>query len=172
MLLLFDDLHEVTLLTFLHFYCINITLDLLLQVATGHIHVLAVLLLNGAVLCLTEHLFLILLPLSLLPLLLHLDVPLPRDEYIIGPLLSLIKLLPGLLLLLLQQRDPIGQQLVVLLRPLPRYLRRYQLPVQRLIIVVLIHVQVHLVCRGELRTVQLVIQVVVVVLLILLVLIG
>jgi hypothetical protein len=44
--------------------------------------------------------------------------------------------------------------------------------VQRLIIVVLIHVQVHLVCRGELRTVQLVIQVVVVVLLILLVLIG
>ena len=171
MLLLFDDLHEVTLLTLLHFYCINITLDLLLQVATGHIHVLAVLLLNGAVLCLTEHLLLILLPLSLLPLLLHLDVPLSRDEYIISPLLSLIKLLPGLLLLLLQQRDPIGQQLVVLLRPLPRNLRRYQLAVQRLIIVVLVHVQVHLVRRWELRTVQLVIQVVVIVLLILLVLI-
>ena len=150
MLLLFDDLHEVTLLTLLHFYCINITLDLLLQVATGHIHVLAVLLLNGAVLCLTEHLLLILLPLSLLPLLLHLDVPLPRDEYIISPLLSLIKLLPGLLLLLLQQRDPIGQQLVVLLRPLPLDLRRYQLAVQRLIIVVLVHVQVHLVRRWEL----------------------
>jgi hypothetical protein len=43
--------------------------------------------------------------------------------------------------------------------------------VQRLIIVVLVHVQVHLVGGWELGTVQLVIQVVVVVLLILLVLI-
>ena len=171
MLLLFDDLHEVTLLTLLHFYCINITLNLLLEVATGHIHILAVLLLNGAVLCLAEHLFLILLPLSLLALLLHLHVSLPRDEYIISPLLCLIKLLPRLLLLLLQQSDPVRQQLVVLLRPLPGDLGRNQLAVQRLIIVVLVHVQVHLVGGWELGTVQLVIQVVVVVLLILLVLI-
>jgi hypothetical protein len=169
-LLLFDDLHEVTLLTLLHFYCINITLDLLLEVATGHIHVLAVLLLNGAVLGLAEHLFLILLSLSLLSLLLHFHIPLPRNEYIISPLLCLIKLLPRLLLLLLQQRDPIGQQLVVFLRPLPRDLGRDQLAVQRLIVVILVHVQVHLVGGRELRTVQLVIQVVVVVILVLLLL--
>jgi TRAP-type C4-dicarboxylate transport system permease small subunit len=44
--------------------------------------------------------------------------------------------------------------------------------VQGLIIVVLIDVQVHLVSRGELRAVQLVVQVVVIVFLILLLLCG
>lgn len=75
-LLLFDNLHEITLFSLLHFYSINITLHLFFEVTTSHIHILAVLLLNSAVLCLTEHLFLFLLSLSLLAFLMHLDVAL------------------------------------------------------------------------------------------------
>ena len=108
----------------------------------------------------------ILLSLPLDAFLLYLYVPLSRDEYVTGALLGLVELLPRLLLLLLEQRDPIRQQLVVLLGPLPRHLRRDQLPMQRLIVVVLVHVQVHLVRRREMAPVQLVVQVLVIVILI------
>lgn len=170
--LLLDDLHKVTLFTLLILYCVYITLNLFFEVATSHIHVLAVLLLDGAVLSLTEHLFLLLLSLSFLAFLLHLHIALSCNEYVIGPLLGFIELLPRLLLFLLEQCDSIGEKLVVFLSPFSRHLRGNQFAVQGLIIVVLIDVQVHLVSRGELRAVQLVVQVVVIVFLILLLLCG
>lgn len=169
-LLLFDDLHEVALLTFLILDCVDLPLDLLLEVTPGHIHVLAVLLLNSAVLRLTEHLFFLLLSLSLHALLLNLHVALSRHQDVVGPLLGLVELLPGLLLLLLEQGDPVREQLVVLLRSLPRHLGCDQLAVQRLVIIIFVNVQVHLVGRRELRTVQLVIQVAVIFLLLVLLL--
>lgn len=119
-----------------------------------------------------EHLFFLLLPLSLLAFLQHLHVTLSRNKYVVGPLLGLVELLPSFLLLLLKQCDSIGQKLVVLLGPFPGYLRGNQLAVQGFIIVVLVHVQIHLVGRRELRAMQLVVQVGIIVFLILLFLCG
>ena len=169
-LLVPHDLHEVTLLPLLQLHALHLATHLVLQVPPGHVHVLLVLLLGRTVLSLTELLFMILLSLPLDAFLLYLDVSLACDEYVVGAFLGLVELLPRLLLLLLEQRDPIRQQLVVLLGPLPRHLRRDQLPMQRLVVVVLVHVQIHLVRRREMAPVQLIIQVLVVILLILLML--
>lgn len=105
--LLLDNLHVVSLLSLLILDCIDVSLDLFLEVAPCLINILPVLLLDSSELSLSEHLFLLLLALSFLALLLHFHVALACNQNVVRALLCLVELLPRLLLLLLEKGNSV-----------------------------------------------------------------
>lgn len=142
-LLLLLHLEEVLLLSLFVLEILHVPLNLLLKAFLVPFDVALQLLLERPVLGLPLSLFFLFLPLSL-QLLLHVfDVSLSLLKDVLRLLLGLINLLPGFLLLLLEQLDSVRQQLHVFLSPLSGNLGGNQLPVQGFIVVVLVNVQVH-----------------------------
>ena len=158
MLLLLDHVQEVTLILLLALDIVDLLLDLFLHVAAGSLDVILHLFLDGAVLRLSKHLLFLLLPLTLRSLLSDLHVALAGLKDVGRALLGFIEFLPSLGLFLLEESDTVREQLVILLGALTSDLRGDELAVQRLIIIVLVNIQVHLVSGRELRGVQLIIQ--------------